>query len=120
MIVPFRHFIMPDRERIRIAVLSPAWDMNEHSSLSRYLTRAVEQCGEEGSSFFFHEDGLDFAGVERFLDVAVSDNAPVMLMGASSAYLYLLDYLDKQHKTIVLPLIRACSIRAGSRALAPI
>lgn len=73
--------------------------MNEHSSLSRYLTRAVEQCGEEGSSFFFHEDGLDFAGVERFLDVAVSDNAPVMLMGASSAYLYLLDYLDKQHKT---------------------
>ena len=49
MIVPFRHFIMPDRERIRIAVLSPAWDMNEHSSLSRYLTRAVEQCGAEGS-----------------------------------------------------------------------
>ena len=30
MIVPFRHFIMPDRERIRIAVLSPAWDMNYH------------------------------------------------------------------------------------------
>lgn len=62
MIVPFRHFIMPDRERIRIAVLSPAWDMNEHSSLSRYLTRAVEQCGAEGSGFFFHEDGLDFTG----------------------------------------------------------
>ena len=68
MIVPFRHFIMPDRERIRIAVLSPAWDMNEHSALSRYLTRAVEQCGAEGSGFFFHEDGRDFTGVERFLD----------------------------------------------------
>ena len=39
--------------------------MNEHSSLSRYLTRAVEQCGAEGSGFFFHEDGLDFTGVER-------------------------------------------------------
>ncbi len=72
MIVPFRHFIMPDRERIRIAVLSPAWDMNEHSSLSRYLTRAVEQCGAEGSGFFFHEDGLDFTGVERFLDEAAA------------------------------------------------
>ena len=99
MIVPFRHFIMPDRERIRIAVLSPAWDMNEHSSLSRYLTRAVEQCGAEGSGFFFHEDGLDFTGVERFLDEAAADGEPVMLMGASSAYLYLLDYLDKQGKT---------------------
>ena len=27
---------------------------------------------------------------------------PVMLMGASSAYLYLLDYLDKQGKTYAL------------------
>ena len=93
---------MPDRERIRIAVLSPAWDMNEHSSLSRYLTRAVEQCGAEGSGFFFHEDGLDFTGVERFLDEAAADGEPVMLMGASSAYLYLLDYLDKQGKTYAL------------------
>ena len=32
MIVPFRHFIMPDRERIRIAVISPAWDMNQNSA----------------------------------------------------------------------------------------
>ena len=91
-----------NRERIRIAVLSPAWDMNEHSSLSRYLTRAVEQCGAEGSGFFFHEDGLDFTGVERFLDEAAADGEPVMLMGASSAYLYLLDYLDKQGKTYAL------------------
>ena len=98
MIVPFRHFIMPDRERIRIAVLSPAWDMNKHSSLSRYLTRAVQECGADGSGFFFHEDGLDFTGVERFLDKASADNEPAMLMGASSAYLYLLDYLDKQGK----------------------
>ena len=99
MIGPFRHFIMPDRERIRIAVLSPAWEMNHNGSLARYLTRALEQCGSEGSGFFFHEDGLDFAGVERFLDQAVADGEPVMLMGAASAYLYLLDYLAKQGKT---------------------
>ena len=102
MIGPFRHFIMPDRERIRIAVLSPAWEMNHNGSLARYLTRALEQCGSEGSGFFFHEDGLDFAGVERFLDQAVADGEPVMLMGASSAYLYLLDYLAKQGKTYAL------------------
>ena len=64
MIGPFRHFIMPDRERLRIAVLSPAWEMNHNGSLARYLTRAVEQCGSEGSGFFFHVDGLDCAGVE--------------------------------------------------------
>ena len=102
MIGPFRHFIMPDRERMRIAVLSPAWEMNHNGSLARYLTRAVEQCGSEGSGFFFHEDGLDFAGVEKFLDQSVADGEPVMLMGASSAYLYLLDYLAERGKTYAL------------------
>ena len=29
--------------------------MNHNGSLARYLTRAVEQCGSEGSGFFFHE-----------------------------------------------------------------
>lgn len=50
MIGPFRHFIMPDRERMRIAVLSPAWEMNHNGSLARYLTRAVEQCGSEAAA----------------------------------------------------------------------
>lgn len=87
MIVPFRHFIMPDRERIRIAVISPAWDMNQNSSLSRYLTKAVECCGSEGSGVFFDEHGLKFDEIIAFLNRAVSDGEPVMLMGVSSSYL---------------------------------
>ena len=46
--------------------------------------------------------GLDFAGVEKFLDQSVADGEPVMLMGASSAYLYLLDYLAERGKTYAL------------------
>lgn len=107
MIVPFRHFILPDRDRIRIAVLSPAQDMNGNSSLSRYLTRAVDECGGEGSGYFFHENGLDLPGVEGFLDRCMDDEEPVMLMGASSAYLYVLDYLTERGKSYHLP--------AGSR-----
>ncbi|PJM72695.1 CoF synthetase [Bifidobacterium primatium] len=103
MIGPFRHFILPDRERIRIGVISPAWDMNEHSSLSRYLTRALEQCGAEGSDYFFHEQGLEFDRIERFLEQAVTDDVPVMLMGASSAYWYLLEHLRESGRTFVLP-----------------
>lgn len=103
MIGPFRHFILPDRERIRIGVISPAWDMNEHSSLSRYLTRAVECCGTEGSDCFFHAEGLEFDRIERFLDRAVEDGEPVMLMGASSAYWYLLEHLRGSDRTFRLP-----------------
>lgn len=102
MIVPFRHFIMPDRERIRIAVISPAWDMNQNSSLSRYLTKAVECCGSEGSGVFFDEHGLKFDEIIAFLNRAVSDGEPVMLMGVSSSYLYLLDYLHEHDLTFAL------------------
>lgn len=102
MIVPFRHFIMPDRERIRIAVISPAWDMNQNSSLSRYLTKAVERCGTEGSGIFFDEHGLKFDPLIDFLKQAVADNEPVMLMGVSSSYLYLLDYLHEHNLTFPL------------------
>lgn len=102
MIVPFRHFIMPDRERIRIAVISPAWDMNQNSSLSRYLTKAVELCGSEGSGVFFDEHGLKFDEIIAFLNRAVSDGEPVMLMGVSSSYLYLLDYLHEHDLTFAL------------------
>ncbi|TPF79812.1 coenzyme F390 synthetase [Bifidobacterium sp. UTCIF-36] len=102
MIVPFRHFIMPDRDRIRIAVISPAWDMNQNSSLSRYLTKAVEQCGSEGSGIYFDERGLKFDGIIDFLNRAVADQEPVMLMGVSSSYLYLLDYLHERNLTFAL------------------
>ena len=102
MIVPFRHFIMPDRERIRIAVISPAWDMNQNSSLSRYLTKAVECCGSEGSGVFFDEHGLKFDEIIAFLNRAVSDGEPVMLMGVSSSYLYLFDYLHEHDLTFAL------------------
>lgn len=103
MIEPFRHYILPDRSKIRIGIISPAWDMNKNSSLSRYLTRAVEECGAEGSGFFFHEQGIDFAAVDAFLAQAVADDEPVMLMGASSSYLYLLQHLDGMGKTFRLP-----------------
>ena len=69
----------------RIAVISPAWDMNQNSSLSRYLTKAVECCGSEGSGVFFDEHGLKFDEIIAFLNRAVSDGEPVMLMGVSSS-----------------------------------
>mgnify|MGYP000169934716 CR=1 FL=1 len=94
---------MPDRERIRIAVIRRSWDMEARTtSLSRYLTKAVECCGSEGSGVFFDEHGLKFDEIIAFLNRAVSDGEPVMLMGVSSSYLYLLDYLHEHDLTFAL------------------
>lgn len=98
-------------------MISPAWDMNQNSSLSRYLTKAVECCGSEGSGVFFDEHGLKFDEIIAFLNRAVSDGEPVMLMGVSSSYLYLLDYLHEHDRRSRWPPIAGCSTLAASRAL---
>lgn len=74
----------------------------QNSSLSRYLTKAVECCGSEGSGVFFDEHGLKFDEIIAFLNRAVSDGEPVMLMGVSSSYLYLFDYLHEHDLTFAL------------------
>jgi phenylacetate-coenzyme A ligase PaaK-like adenylate-forming protein len=54
----FKRFVMPDLDKMTQYVLSPARDMNESSSLSRYLSLAVEKYGSPDSQFFFNEHGL--------------------------------------------------------------
>ena len=62
----------------------------------------MECCGSEGSGVFFDEHGLKFDEIIAFLNRAVSDGEPVMLMGVSSSYLYLLDYLHEHDLTFAL------------------
>jgi hypothetical protein len=108
MAPPYKHYVLPDREKIATFVLSPAADMNQNSSLSRYLTRAVEKFGSSGSQYFFSEEkGLDMAGVMSALKEYTDRGEPVLLIGATFAYVHLLDYCAEQHFQIVLP--------AGSR-----
>lgn len=57
---------------------------------------------QRGSGVFFDEHGLKFDEIIAFLNRAVSDGEPVMLMGVSSSYLYLLDYLHEHDLTFAL------------------
>jgi hypothetical protein len=92
---PFKQFVLPDREKITIFVLSPAGNLNQNSSLSRYLTNAVSLFGTEHSRFFFHENGLDIEGLVEQLRILEKNQEPVMLIGATFAYVHLLDYLKE-------------------------
>ncbi|MBT2658428.1 CoF synthetase [Bacillus sp. ISL-18] len=92
---PFKHFVLPDRENITIFVLSPAEDLNQHSSLSRYLTNAVSFFGTENSKFFFTDKGLDIEGLITELRRCEKQKEPVLLIGATFAYVHILDYLKE-------------------------
>ncbi|WP_442598724.1 LuxE/PaaK family acyltransferase [Neobacillus sp. D3-1R] len=90
---PFKHYVLPDREKVTIFVLSPAADLNQNSSLSRYLTNAVTYFGTENSQFFFDETGLKMDQLVNELKKCEQRQEPIMLMGATFAYVHLLDYL---------------------------
>ncbi|WP_416826254.1 CoF synthetase [Ectobacillus polymachus] len=92
---PFKKFVLPDCEKITTFVLSPAEDLNKNSSLSRYLSNAVTFFGTENSRFFFHENGLDMKGLTEALRECEERKEPVMLLGATFAYVHLLDYLKE-------------------------
>ncbi|MBP1153331.1 MULTISPECIES: CoF synthetase [unclassified Paenibacillus] len=104
MAPPFKHYVLPDRDQITVLVLSPAADLNRNSSLSRYLTKAVEHYGTSGSRFFYsQEGGLDMEGVLASLQECAARNEPVLLIGATFAYVHLLDYCAEHSYQVELP-----------------
>ncbi|MFC7393616.1 CoF synthetase [Scopulibacillus cellulosilyticus] len=96
MMTGFKQFVVPDGKKRAIFVLSPGEDLNKNSSLSRYLTMAVKHFGNENSRNFFNKDGLDMNSLVKALKESEERKEPVMLMGASFAYVHFLDYC-KEH-----------------------
>ncbi|WP_026695672.1 coenzyme F390 synthetase [Peribacillus kribbensis] len=100
---PFKQFVLPDCDRMTIFVLSPAEDLNKHSSLSRYLTNAVTYYGTDKSRFFFTEHGLNVDELIQAIRACEAEQEPVMLMGATFAYVHILDYMKERGLQFHLP-----------------
>lgn len=104
MIFPFKNYVLPDREKMRILVLSPGDDVNSNSSLSRYLSLAVRELGSEGSQLFFHkETGFNMPELVAALKQSEEEQEPVLLLGATFAYVHFLDYCRERGETFQLP-----------------
>lgn len=104
MLPPFKRYVLPDRESLTIYVLSPAENVNQNSSLSRYLTLAVKHFGTGDSALFFDpEKGFDMPGLAEALRRSEAKGEAVMLMGATFAYVHFLDYCREQGLCFKLP-----------------
>jgi phenylacetate-coenzyme A ligase PaaK-like adenylate-forming protein len=104
MAASFKHFVMPDCERITMFVLTPGKELNPNSSLSRYVSMAVEHYGSSNSRFFFKPDvGLDMEEVAQALKASELRGEPVLLIGATFSYVHLLDYCHERGLRFSLP-----------------
>ncbi|KIL42255.1 hypothetical protein SD70_01575 [Gordoniibacillus kamchatkensis] len=91
----FRRFVMGSVPRLRTLVISPAEDLNANSSLSRYLSQAIRFFGTDGSGTYFRHDGLAADELIAGLQDCERSGEPVLLLGATFAYVPLLDRLQE-------------------------
>lgn len=104
---PFKQYVLPDRDEITILGLFPDETINPNSSLSRYVSKAIQFFGDTNSQTFVNKTGIEFYKVIKSLKQAEKEQRPVMLLGASFSYVHLLDFFKKHELQFNLP--------AGSR-----
>ncbi len=96
-----RHWLIPDRERIRCLLLSPDPRAAPDSSLVHMFAVFREAFGAPGTAF------LGAGALPGALDRAVADAEPVLIAGAALAF----------HHALPLGEARSWSLPAGSRAM---
>ncbi len=86
---PFKQFVLPDRDKITILGLFPGEKTNSNSSLSRYVTKAIDFFGDDKSGIFIDENGMDYQGIVGALKDTERQGRPVMLLGpVSRTFIY--------------------------------
>ena len=109
MLRNFGRRFMQGTDRIRMGVLFPDETGMPNSSLAHYLALAARQFGTAGSRWFVSPQGLDSAGLQDALAEAERSGEPYALLGASYAFVHLMDELARSGRSYRLP--------AGSRVL---
>ncbi|MGP3640210.1 LuxE/PaaK family acyltransferase [Lentilactobacillus hilgardii] len=120
---PFKQYVLPDRSKMTILGLFPSAITNSNSSLSRYVSKAIDYFGDSKSHVFVNENGMDYQGIVSALNEAQTHRYPVMLLGASFSYVHLLDYLKENNLTFKLPkdsrLFDTGGFKGQSRSISP-
>ena len=90
-----RHALFPDVERIRIVCLVPSPAQAPDSSLA-YMLGRFEEWFADGAVSFAWSDGVDAATLVGALDTAISDGAPIAVLGTSFAFVDAEALLDRR------------------------
>lgn len=95
--------------RLRMGILFPDEVRMPNSSLAHYLALAVRDFGTPDSAWYVDAEGMDVEGVRAMLRAAERSGEPCALLGASYAFVHLLDAFAAGGERFRLP--------AGSRIL---
>lgn len=91
-----RYALFPDRDAFRLITLAPSSEQAPDSSLSYMLGRFGTWFAAPGSLSVWRENRLDLAALTATLDSASIDVQPVVLLGASFAFVHAEDALGEK------------------------
>lgn len=96
----FKRHVLNQEEKIRFCILTPSPEEAPHSSLSYMMEVVREMYGTQESDYYIHQGRL----LSEQLLYDLSEAAkPVMLIGASFAFVHFIDFLMERPETISLP-----------------
>lgn len=102
----FARHLMPEGEKMVLAILAPSPEEAPHSSLSHMMEVIREAFGAEGSRYYIEKGRLQG---ERLAYELAEAGAPVCLLGTSFSFVHFIDF----HEERAFP----CSLPAGSRLM---
>ncbi|PZU93816.1 MAG: long-chain fatty acid--CoA ligase [Chelatococcus sp.] len=119
----FAHFFMRGLQRLPMAILFPDETAMPNSSLAHYLALAMRDFGTPDSRNVMGPDGIDLPALLAMLRRAEASGEPFALLGASYAFVHLLDRLDAEGLRFSLPpgsrLFDTGGFKGQSREVAP-
>ncbi len=116
------HF-MRGGPRLPMAILFPPETELGNSSLARYLSQAVHAFGTPDSDGYLSTGGMDLPRLRARLHEAERSGQPLAVLGASYAFVHLLDAMAQDGERVRLPagsrLLDTGGYKRQSRELAP-
>lgn len=85
--------LLHDGRATKILVLAPSPEVAPNMIMAWGMSRLIDEFGLEGSRFLITADGMDQAAFAHDLRVCEEEDTPVTLIGASFAFVHLLDGL---------------------------
>lgn len=123
MLVNFRRRVMRGWDRVRMGILFPDDTALPNSSLAHYLALARRECGTPDSAVLIGETGLDLDRLLGELARAEAEGEPYALLGATYAFVPVLDALAAGGRRFALPegsfMLDTGGFKGQSRELAP-
>jgi hypothetical protein len=99
----FKDYILPDLEKIKMAVLFPPEKEMPNSSLAHYLQLAISNFGAPNSAYVISDNQFDMVHLIDLLRDSEKYGEPVLIIGATFSFIHFLDHCQQEGIQFTLP-----------------